>query len=410
MRIAFIVTEFPSLSQTFVLNQITGLIDLKQDVDIFAFRAGDEGKMHEDVVNYQLLRRTAYLKQMPSNILVRFAKAIFLILTHIFKGPRIILRSCNFLKYGKLALSFRLLFYVIPFLDKRPYDIIHCHFGPSGLVGDILKSVGAIKGKLITSFHAYDLTSYLDQQTKNIYQNLFETGDMFQPVSDYWKRELIKLGCKEDKIKVHRMGIDLAAFSFSTSRYQHLKKIRILSVNRLVEKKGVEYSVRAFAKISSQYPDVEYVIVGDGPLKKKLLRLIETLSVKDKIRILGWMKHNDIQDLMEQCTILCAPSITDQNGEKEGIPVVLMEAMAKGLAVISTLHSGIPELVINNKTGLLVAEKDVDGLAHKMAYLISNPDQTKKMAVEARKVVEKNYNIQTLNQNLLKTYQKMVQC
>jgi colanic acid/amylovoran biosynthesis glycosyltransferase len=293
-------------------------------------------------------------------------------------------------------------------LDKKPYDIIHCHFGPSGLFGILLKSVGVIKGKLITSFHAYDLTSYLNQNEKNIYKKLFEMGDLFQPVSDYWKNELIQLGCKEEKINVHRMGIDLSKFSFSTTRYNDLSRIRFLSVNRLVEKKGTEYSIKAFARIAKKYPNLEYSIVGDGPLKNELLNLIEKLNVKNNISILGWLQQHDIQDLMDRFTILLAPSITDRDGEKEGIPVVLMEAMAKGLAVISTYHSGIPELINDNETGFLVKEKDVDGLANKMEYFILNPDKIEKFAIEARKVIEKYYNIQKLNKILLNTYHKMV--
>ena len=408
MKIAFIVTEFPSLSQTFVLNQITGLIDLGQEVDIFALKAGDEGKIHDDVMSYKLLEHTDYFKNIPVNKFSRTIKAFTFIFTHIFRNPLPILRSFNFFKYGKLSISLSLLFYIIPFLDRKPYDIVHCHFGPSGLFGILLKSVGVIKGKLITSFHAYDLTSYIYQKNKNIYKNLFEIGDLFQPVSDYWKKELIKLGCKKNKISIHRMGIDVSKFSFSTMRYNDLSKIRFLSVNRLVEKKGIEYGIKAFARILEKYPNAEYCIVGDGPLKDDLLNLIETSNVKNSISVLGWMQQHDILDLMDRCTILLAPSITDSNGEKEGIPVVLMEAMAKGLAVISTFHSGIPELVIDNKTGLLVAEKDVDGLVNKMEYLISNPDKIKKMAIEARKVVEKHYKIQKLNKILLRTYQEMV--
>jgi len=408
MRIAFIVTEFPSMSQTFVLNQITGLIDLGQEVDIFALKAGDEDKIPDDVLSYRLLENTYYLKNQPTNKLFRIIKAFIFVSIYIFKNPLLILRSLNFFKYGKLSLSFGLLYYIIPFLKKKPYDIVHCHFGPSGLVGVLLKSVGVIKGKLITSFHAYDLTSYLYLKGVNTYKKLFEIGDLFQPVSDYWKKKLIDLGCNESKINVHRMGIDVSKFSFSTTRFKKLSKIRVLSVNRLVEKKGIEYAIKAFAKVIEKYPDTEYSIVGDGPLKDKLFSLINELDVKGKICILGWRQQSEIQALMDKSNIFLAPSVTDKNGEKEGIPVVLMEAMAKGLAVISTYHSGIPELIVDYKTGLLVQEKDVEGLAKKIEYIILKPDKIKIIAIEARKVIEKHYNIEKLNKILLNTYQKMV--
>jgi colanic acid/amylovoran biosynthesis glycosyltransferase len=408
MKIAFIVSEFPSVSQTFVLNQITGLIDRGNEVEIFAKKPGDNGKVHEDVKNYGLLDHTFYLKKTPSNRLSRIVKGIKIIFMGFLIKPSVIFRSLNFFKFGRRAINFDLFFLIFPFLKRGPYDIIHCHFGPNGLIGSRLKSIGIFKGKLITSFHAYDLTSYIGKKDKEIYKRLFEVGDLFQPVSVYWKKELMNLGCKEKKICVHRMGVDIEKFSFLTSRYSNFQEIRLISVARLVEKKGIEYGIIAFSKILAKYPNIEYFIIGDGPLKNHLLDLIVKLNIKNNIRIFGWMNQCEITEMMDKCTILLAPSITDKNGEKEGIPVVLMEAMAKGLPVISTYHSGIPELVINEKTGFLVDEKDISELANKIEYLISNPQIIKEFGIEGRKVIEENYNIQKLNDTLIKTYRELV--
>jgi colanic acid/amylovoran biosynthesis glycosyltransferase len=322
-------------------------------------------------------------------------------------NPIKIIKSLNFFKYGKKALSLYLLFHAIPFLNKGPYEIIHCHFGPRGITGALLKSAGILNGKLITTFHAYDLTSYLEKKGENIYNQLFEIGDIFQPVSYYWKNKLLQLGCDEKKICVHRMGVVLPKFNFSLERHQKGSKIRFLSIARFVEKKGIHYGIRAFAQILEKYPNIEYFIIGDGPLKCELQNLIESLNIKQNVHILGWMNQNEVSNIMDKSKIFLAPSITDKNGEKEGIPVVLMEAMAKGLPVISTYHSGIPELIIHDKTGLLVKEKDEDGLAKKMEYLIENPDSVKRLVIEARKMIEKSYNIETLNEELLKIYEKL---
>ncbi len=350
MKIAFIVSEFPSVSQTFVLNQITGLIDRGNEVEIFAKKAGDNRPIHEDVISYGLLDHTFYFKKTPSNRLGRFVKGLKIIILGIFIKPSVIFRSLYFFfKYGRRAVNFDLLFQFFPFLNKGPYDIIHCHFGPNGIIGSRLKSIGIFKGKLITSFHAYDLTSYIQKKNERIYRILFEVGDLFQPVSDYWTKELINLGCKERKICVHRMGVNIEKFSFSASKYNNFQEIRLISVGRLVEKKGIEYGIMAFAKILEKYPNIEYFIIGDGPLKNHLRDVIEKLNIQKNITIFGWMNQSEVIETMNKCSILLAPSITDKNGEKEGIPVVLMEAMAKGLSVISTYHSGIPELVINEK-------------------------------------------------------------
>jgi colanic acid/amylovoran biosynthesis glycosyltransferase len=408
MKIAFIVPVFPSLSQTFVLNQITGLIDRGQEVEIFSNGIGTEEKIHNDVKNYCLLDHTYYFENIPPTKLIRLIKGLKILLTCILIKPSVIWKLLNFKNYRGLSLNFHLLFKIITFLKRGPHDIVHCHFGPSGIIGALMKSIGVVKGKLIISFHAYDLTSYVQKNDEKIYEKLFDVGDLFQPISNYWKEELIKLGCAEEKIIVHRMGVDVDKFSLSKTKYNNSTVIRFLSVARLIEKKGIEYGIRAFAKIAEKFSNVEYLIVGDGPLRNRLIQLIEVLNVKDKIQLLGWMKQHEILDLMDKCMILLAPSITDKNNEKEGIPVVLMEAMAKGLPVISTYHSGIPELVINNKTGLLVGEKNENELVNKIEYLISKPKMIKMLGIEGRKVIEENFNIHKLNHILIRKYQDLV--
>ena len=157
MHVAFILNVFPALSETFILNQITGLIDRGHEVDIFAWRHGDTSKMHPDVLRYNLLDKTYYGISIPRNIFKRFLKAAFLILSNLHKRPLVILRSLNVFKRDSKAESLRQLYEVIPFLGHDNYDIIHCHFGPNGLWAVNVRNAGAIDGKLITTFHGYDI-------------------------------------------------------------------------------------------------------------------------------------------------------------------------------------------------------------------------------------------------------------
>ena len=123
---------------------------------------------------------------------------------------------------------------------------------------------------------------------------------------------------------------------------------------------------------------------------------------------MGWMNQGETFAFMQQADIFLAPSVTSADGDQEGIPVVLMEAMAHGLAVISSHHSGIPELVVDQKTGLLVDERDSGALARKIEFLIANPDQLVKLGTEGRKAVEADYNIRILNDDLVKTFHQLV--
>jgi colanic acid/amylovoran biosynthesis glycosyltransferase len=138
MKVALILSYFPTLSETFILNQVTGLLEMGHEVEIFSLQNPDEKKIHPDVEHYRLLQRTHF---MPHNKVKRVLKASYLINGNFYKGPLKILRSLNIFRYGADALSLRLLYPLIPLLEKT-FDIIHCHFGPNGIVGEKLKAIG----------------------------------------------------------------------------------------------------------------------------------------------------------------------------------------------------------------------------------------------------------------------------
>ncbi len=406
MKIAFIVGPFPTLSETFILNQITGLIDRGHTVDIFSRWKGNESKVHPDVKEYELMNRTYYRPKLPHNKILRVMKAIRLLITNFHKNPGGIVKSLNIMRFGKRALFLSLFYDILPFLDKKSYDIIHCHFGPYGNLGVLLRELGVIKGKIITAFHGYDM-AILKNRGENIYNFLFEKGDLFLPISERWKRELLEFGCDEQKVIVHRMGVDTSKFNFS--KREKRDTIRLLTVARLIEKKGVEFGIRAVAKVLKRYSAIEYKIAGDGELRNKIEELIEDLKIGEKVRLLGWQQLNEIKELMQEADILLAPSVTSVSSEQEGIPVVLMEALATGLPVISTQHSGIPELVQDGKSGFLAHERDVDALAERLEYLIEHPEIWPEMGRAGREQVEENYDIDKLNEQLVEIYQKLLE-
>lgn len=406
MKIAFVVGRFPVLSETFVLNQVTGLIDRGHELEIFSIDKQQKlTKVHPDVEKYNLLSRT-YYRQMPYSKLWRFIKAIGLIITSFYKDPIAILRSLNVLKYGRQASSLRLLYSVLLFLNRGSYDIFHCHFGPSGNLAALLKDLGVIEGKIVTVFHGHDMSMYLREQGDDIYNFLFDKGDLFLPISEKWKRKLVELGCDERKIIVHRMGIDVNRFQFSPSRDS--SDTQVLSVARLVEKKGIEYGIGAVAKVLEKHPNIEYKIAGDGPLSNELKDLINRLELKHKVKLLGWLQQNEVIELIQKADILLAPSVTGEDGDQEGIPVTIMEALVSGLPVLATQHSGIPELVRDGEFGFLVPERDVDALAERLEYLIEHSEIWAEMGRAGRRFIVEYYNIHKLNDRLVEIYQKLL--
>lgn len=407
MRIAFIVGIFPKLSETFILNQITGLIDLGHKVEIFAWERANEEKIHPKVIEYSLLERTHYLQDFasPANKVKKVFAATGLVCIHIWKRPWVIVKALNVFKLGKKALSLRILFNLMPFL-KSKFDIIHCHFGPTGKQFLFLKRILNIK--FVTTFHAYDVSAFIKQGGTDVYHRLFTRGDLFLPVSNYWKNRLIQLGCPQDKIVVHHMGIDIQEFKFSPRKFPPDGKIKILTVARLVEKKGLNYSIEAVARAIQKYPDIQYKIVGDGPLRDELNKLISKLGVAKKIRLVGWKDSSEVKALMGETHIFLLHSVTATNGDMEGIPVSLMEAQAVGVPVISTYHSGIPELVQDGKSGFLVSEKNVDAFSERLSYLIEHPGEWLEMGRNGRNFVEKKYNNVQLSKKLENIYHRLL--
>ncbi|MFW6323880.1 MAG: glycosyltransferase [Desulfovibrionales bacterium] len=410
MKIAFFLSSFPVLSETFILNQITGLLGLGHQVDIYV-NSINKGLSHPDVQSFNLLERvhlhghvSAINPKGKSKKLLKAAR----ILAESRNGFLLpLLRSLNVFKYGRSALTLNL-FFGSHALQGQAYDIIYCHFGPNGSIGARFKEIGALRGKLVTTFHGYDLSSYLHFQGKEVYSSLFQHGDAFLPISRRWKDTLLEMGCPAEKTFVHRMGIDLSRFCFRPRFPVNDGKVRLFTVARLVEKKGVRYAIEAVARILPEFPNLQYVIAGDGPLRSKLLALAGELGVHRNVELVGWQGQDAIAEYMQQSDILLCPSVTDRNGDQEGIPVVLMEAMAQGLPVLSTFHSGIPELVVDGKNGFLVQEKDAAQMAEKLRFLLDNPGMWEEMGRAARDHIEEQYDIVKLNQKLVGIFSSLL--
>jgi len=403
MRIAFIVPIFPAISQTFVLNQITGLIDLGHEVDIFSRSLPEETKLHEDVIRYGLIDKTCYygtyIFSRPSNRLRRITESVWQMVKHYPLKPHSMTKAClNFITRKK-NYPLGLIHPIAPFCHYGKFDVIYCHFGDLGSFGAILKELGILGGKLVTVFHGYDLSTYTDQKGRHVYSHLFRQGDLFLPISEYWEKKLLRLGCPENQTRVHRMGIDTARFRYR-ARHRREDAVRILSIARLVEKKGLRYGIRAVSKIAKDYKDIEYLIAGDGPLKNELGALIQKLELGNQIQLLGWKSQDEIAALMQKADILLAPSVTGSDGDMEGIPVVLMEACAQGIPVISSFHSGIPELIRDGVSGLLAEEGDVNAIADKLKWMIDHPAACISMAEIARSHVTEHFNVDKLNLEL----------
>ncbi len=401
MKIAVIVSEFPKTSETFILHQITGLLDLGHDVQIFARSHPDEPTVHPDIERYRIMDRVHY-PSVPADRREKYLNACAWICRNINRDPVPIINSINLLKFGKRARSLQLFYLALPFYGYD-FDIFHCHFGPNGAKLLPLKDIG-FRGAFVTSFHGYDVHSYTRVHGKEVYEDLFAAGDLFTCNTEYTKSQAAALGCDEERIRILPVGLDLEKYPYRERNYPEEGRVRILTVGRLVEKKGHEFMLRALREVLRERDDVEYIIVGNGPLEEHLKGLVEAWELTDHVMFLTSVSDDELLKLYRECHLFALTSVTAPNGDKEGQALVLQEAQATGMPVISTFHNGIPEGVLHERSGFLVQEWDVGALRDTLLYLIGHPEQWADMGKTGREFVAQKYDILKLNRDLVAIY------
>jgi colanic acid/amylovoran biosynthesis glycosyltransferase len=272
MRIAFVVERFPSLSETFVLNQIAWLLDAGHDVRIFAARRSSDQLVHEDVQRLQLAQRTRYARAFRGGHHRRQLQLGTFLLGQVALG-RV---SAGALIRGYERSGIRSLpVWTYPRGDSG-FDAIVAHFGPNGVHALEMRRAGVLRGPLVTVFHGYDMNS-MNSQVRRGYDRLFRDGDLFLPVSQYFRERLLTWGAPSERTLVHHMGVDPDRFD-CRNRTIDDGVLRLVSVARLVPKKGLEFAIKAAAQLG---PRVRYTIVGDGPERSRLENLIRTLGAEN---------------------------------------------------------------------------------------------------------------------------------
>jgi colanic acid/amylovoran/stewartan biosynthesis glycosyltransferase WcaL/AmsK/CpsK len=411
MRIAFLLNEFPKPSETFIVSQIVGLIERGHTVDIFARYRNSDDPVPPQVKQYQLIDRTQYLN-IPTSRNSRVLVAAKIILKWGWRRPFHLLRSMNVFRHSKAAINLEMLCVHALFLETtaktRAYDIIHCHFGPAGTFGQLLRDIGDLNGPLLTTFHGYDIASYVAQHGAGVYKNLFRKGEAFTCSSKFMRGKLIAAGCDPTKIFLFKLGTDLAKFDFIERRVDSDGAIRLITVARLVEKKGIEYSIKAVANLVGQFPKLEYTIVGDGYLRKDLSLLIERFNLQNNINLVGWKTQEEVRRLLAKSHIFILASVLSSDGDFEGQGMVLQEAQAMGLPVVCTNHNGFPESVLDGQSGFLVPERDADALSARLAELIGQPNSWLEIGKKGRAFVEAEFDLSKRDDALVELYRRVM--
>jgi colanic acid/amylovoran biosynthesis glycosyltransferase len=391
MKLTFFTMRFPVASETFVLNQVTHFIDAGYEVEIISVFPGDLVNRHAAFDEYGLAAKTHYLlPEEKVSIVDKLNQRIKLVLPKVTKPS--LLRSLNVRRYG--AQSSKLLLPSIVANAKQTFtaDVFLVHFGYAGALANKLRELGVLKGKQATVFHGADISRrHILEEHKLDYVNLFRQSELMLPISNLWKNKLIEMGCPPEKIHVTRMGIEPEKFNFQP-RQAFQTPLRIVSVARLTEKKGLDVAVKASAILKQRGGQFHYTIIGNGDQDEMMRDFIAREGMEDCVSMPGFKPQEEIRRALSEADIFLLPSKTAADGDMEGIPVALMEAMAVGLPVVSTFHSGIPELIENNVSGWLVEEDDPEALAETLLKLSQGEVDVAPVVAAARHKVETEFN------------------
>ncbi|MDO8727142.1 MAG: glycosyltransferase [Candidatus Methanoperedens sp.] len=289
-------------------------------------------------------------------------------------------------------------------LIKNNVKLLHAHLGTAGV--RYLRLKKSLNLPMVTTFYGYDVSMIPKiPYWKKSYIRLFQEGELFLTEGNHMKMELIKLGCPENKILVQHLGVDLGKLKFTPRMLPEYGDIKIFCAGSFREKKGIPYTIKAFAKVKENHPNIQLRILGDGPMRDQIESLIKELKISGSVTLLGYQSYDVFINEASNSHIFMLPSITAQDGDTEGgAPVAIIEAQATGLPVISSYHADIPEVVVDGKSALLAPEKDVDMLTKHLEYLVDHPDLWEKMGRTGREYVEKEYDLIVQVEKLEKIY------
>jgi colanic acid/amylovoran biosynthesis glycosyltransferase len=300
-------------------------------------------------------------------------------------------------------------FHTGPYRDVAAQEgirLFHAHTGwEAARTATAAKAIGI---PLVASFYGRDVSALpRNPYWRMLYRRLFRLADLFLVEGPHLGESLKGLGCPADKVRVIHLGVDLAKIPFRRREFYE-GPIRILMSCSLREKKGVRYALEALARCRNA-PSWKLRVLGDGPQREDLEERIRTLNLQDRAVIEGYVPYQAHLEALHEADLFLSPSVTASDGDAEGgAPVALIEAQAAGLPVVASRHCDIPEVVQDGVTGLLVPERDVDGLAEAIQSLLSDPSRWAPLGRAGRDHVEQEFNVRRQVERTEKLYLELI--
>lgn len=281
--------------------------------------------------------------------------------------------------------------------------LLHIYFGNNGLFW--LPLLRRCPVPSIVSFHGADVhVNVASQAARRLFLDLFASCTLVLARSESLAASVLELGCPPAKLRIQRAGIPLDEFRSIARRKPADGEWKLLQACRLIEKKGLETTLRAFAKFLQRYPNARLTIAGDGPLRGPLEDLATRLGVEKGIYFAGFVTQPALLALYRESHVFVHPSEQTPDGNREGVPNSMLEAMATGLPCIATRHGGIPEAITHLESGILVGESDANALAEWLERLAEDDELRDRLGRDGAGTIAKKFDLTAQIEKLEEIY------
>ncbi len=394
-RVVYLLKKFPRLSETFIVNEILGLEAFGVQVRVFALKAPDKDPVHESV-----RRVRAPVTVLPERLSVDFlaygrhAARVFLSRPARFLktlGEALVTGSPRAVKRWAQAVC------LADHLREEPEVGVHCHFALSA--AGVARFLRRLNGNPYTfTAHAKDI--YLRSIREDLFRKKADEASAVITVCEYNKAHMAKrlVPGRDEKIQVIHNGIDLEFFF--PGPVAERDPSTILSVSRLVEKKGLHRLIEACALLRDRGVSFRLRIAGSGNQDGALRDLARTHGLEDRVEFLGALNQEQVREALRRCTLLAAPSLEARDGNLDALPTAIVEALAMATPVVSTRVTGIPEIVTDGEEGILVPPDNAVALAEALAALLADPERRTRMGRNGRKKAELRFDRQMTSRQL----------
>jgi glycosyltransferase involved in cell wall biosynthesis len=296
---------------------------------------------------------------------------------------------------------------LLAILGETGARLLHIYFGHIAV--HLLPLIRAWKHPSIVSFHGADVMVDMDKPAyREATLQMLDAVTLVLVRSESLRRALVDLGCAPRKIEIQRTGIPLKEFSFRERAVPKNGEWQFVQAGRLIEKKGLPVTLRAFSTFLKKHPNSTLTIAGEGSLLSELQKFARELGVTDRVSFTGFVSQEQLREIYYRSHIFLHPSQTGRDGNQEGVPNSMLEAMATGLPVFATQHGGIPEAIENGVSGVLVPERDEEALARALLNAAQDPDLISRIARAGAEAVKHNFDLANQAQRLEDIYLRII--